>query len=390
MKACKVGENMSPEAMVNSSKTIRYQLEFTGTAREYFRIWIVNTFLTILTLGIYAAWAKVRTRQYFYTHTRLAGQPFEYLADPIAILRGNLIVGGGFILYIVLSRFNTTAGMIIIGIFLLLFPFLIYKTLRFYAHNSSFRNIKFRFLGKLGQSYSIYLLFPLMIVATEAVLFYSIRRFTFLSIMNFNCLFIFWLYISYWFLLHKQYFFKNFAFGITESSFDGMARFFYKTCAFAILRFIIPLAAIFASRVIIFRLFLPEDDLHYFFILTSSIFYSWIFIPSVYIFGTIIRQYLYASIANYCWQNTRIGFISFESTINSRKFIGIQIVNILAIIISFGLLIPWAKVRRTRYILENLTIITHGSLDEFIGATTSEHNAIGDVATDFFNIDISL
>ncbi len=30
---------------------------FTGNGGEYFRIWIVNLMLTIVTLGIYSAWA---------------------------------------------------------------------------------------------------------------------------------------------------------------------------------------------------------------------------------------------------------------------------------------------------------------------------------------------
>jgi len=41
------------------------QFYFTGKGGEYFRIWIVNICLTILTLGIYSAWATVRTRRYF-------------------------------------------------------------------------------------------------------------------------------------------------------------------------------------------------------------------------------------------------------------------------------------------------------------------------------------
>src|SRR5262245_30780901 len=36
----------------------RYPVEFTGAPGEYFRIWIVNLVLTILTLGVYSAWAK--------------------------------------------------------------------------------------------------------------------------------------------------------------------------------------------------------------------------------------------------------------------------------------------------------------------------------------------
>ncbi len=44
-------------------RTLRF--EFTGDGREYFRIWIVNVSLTVITLGIYSAWAKVRRMRYF-------------------------------------------------------------------------------------------------------------------------------------------------------------------------------------------------------------------------------------------------------------------------------------------------------------------------------------
>src|SRR5437867_9989841 len=64
------------------------QPEFTGTAAEYFRIWIVNLFFTLATLGIYSAWAKVRKRRYFYGSTRLDGDSFDYFASPKAILTG--------------------------------------------------------------------------------------------------------------------------------------------------------------------------------------------------------------------------------------------------------------------------------------------------------------
>ena len=181
-------EPVTAEAIEISSEQTPYPLEFTGTAEEYFRIWIVNTFLTIITLGIYAAWAKVRTRQYFYAHTRLAGQPFEYLADPKAILRGNLIIGGGFLLYTALGHYNPILAGIIVILFYLFLPFLIYKTLRFYAHNSAFRNIRFRFLGTVGESYKIYLVFPFYITLTLGLI------------------------IPHWFFRQKKYFFDNFAF----------------------------------------------------------------------------------------------------------------------------------------------------------------------------------
>lgn len=38
-----------------------HPLEFTGSGGEYFRVWIVNVLLGILTLGFYTPWARRRT-----------------------------------------------------------------------------------------------------------------------------------------------------------------------------------------------------------------------------------------------------------------------------------------------------------------------------------------
>ncbi len=39
---------------------------FTGAASEYLGIWFVNILLTILTLGIYSAWAREGAAQFYY------------------------------------------------------------------------------------------------------------------------------------------------------------------------------------------------------------------------------------------------------------------------------------------------------------------------------------
>jgi Bacterial protein of unknown function (DUF898) len=72
---------------------------FTGLASEYFRIWIVNTFLVIVTLGLFSPWAKIRKRRFFLRNTWVAGANFEYHANPWPILRGRLIAGTVFLLY---------------------------------------------------------------------------------------------------------------------------------------------------------------------------------------------------------------------------------------------------------------------------------------------------
>jgi uncharacterized membrane protein YjgN (DUF898 family) len=86
-----------------------------------------------------------------------------------------------------------------------------------------------------------------------------------------------------------------------------------------------------------------------------------------------------------------MGKLRFQSTLSVWRLIWIRISSLFAIIFTIGLLAPWAKVRRVRYILENITVVAEGSLDTFTASIEpDEKSAIGDAATDFFDIDIGL
>ena len=54
---------------------------FHGTGGEFFGIWIINIIFSLLTLGIYTAWAKVRVRRYFAVMTSFRGERFDYHAS---------------------------------------------------------------------------------------------------------------------------------------------------------------------------------------------------------------------------------------------------------------------------------------------------------------------
>jgi len=69
----KTKEEVEKEEKSQKDEDHRHPLSFTGDAREYFNIWIVNIALTILTLGIFSAWAKVRKKRYFYGNTYADG-----------------------------------------------------------------------------------------------------------------------------------------------------------------------------------------------------------------------------------------------------------------------------------------------------------------------------
>ena len=106
----------------------KIRLEFSGNGKEFFKIWIVNLFRTIVTFGIYSAWAKVRTNQYFYSNTSLAGNAFQYLAEPMNILKGRIVAIVLFALYSVVQNIYPQYAVVAFIILMLLIPALIVMT----------------------------------------------------------------------------------------------------------------------------------------------------------------------------------------------------------------------------------------------------------------------
>ena len=91
-----------------------HQLDFRAKGSSFFGIWLVNTLLTIVTLGIYSFWAKINVRKFFYQNTYFQDQPFEFHATGGEQTRGfltaiALIVGA----VIVLALFSTVLTVIV-------------------------------------------------------------------------------------------------------------------------------------------------------------------------------------------------------------------------------------------------------------------------------------
>src|SRR3954454_3097667 len=133
----------------------RYPVEFSASAGEYFRIWIVNLALTIVTIGIYSAWAKVRKKRYFYAHTRIAGEGFEYRGNPIAILKGRLVAVALVALYSIAGQFSPLAQGVLALLFAIVFPWLYVRSLAFNAYNSAYRHIRISFGGTYTQALAL-------------------------------------------------------------------------------------------------------------------------------------------------------------------------------------------------------------------------------------------
>src|SRR5882672_4287789 len=131
----------------------RLDIRFTGSGSEYFRIWIVNLLLTIVTLSLYHPWAKVRRLRYFYGNTLVDGHALDFHGDPKKMLRGYLLVGLMVILYSVAGKFSPTAGLVAFLIVGAIWPALFKASMQFRLANTSWRGLRFRFKGDVGGSY---------------------------------------------------------------------------------------------------------------------------------------------------------------------------------------------------------------------------------------------
>lgn len=145
-------------------------LQFRGAARDYFGVWVVNVLLTLCTLGVWSAWAKVRTRRWFHGHTYLAGAGFDYHATGGQLFKGRLLA---IMVIAGVSIFGAIWPLAehLLSLFMLLgMPWAINAGLRFNACMTSWRNVRFDFHGRYGRAFVVFILLPMASFLTLGLL----------------------------------------------------------------------------------------------------------------------------------------------------------------------------------------------------------------------------
>jgi uncharacterized membrane protein YjgN (DUF898 family) len=75
-----------------------YPLGFFGSGGDYFKILIVNTILSILTLGLYYPWAKEKRLKYLYSKSTFDETPFVFSGTGKEMFKGFIKAVGILIL----------------------------------------------------------------------------------------------------------------------------------------------------------------------------------------------------------------------------------------------------------------------------------------------------
>lgn len=131
-----------------------YPLEFTGSGGEYFRVWIVNLLLSIVTLGFYTPLARRRTAQYFYGHTLVADSPLEFTAQTKRMLIGFVLFVGLYAAFKFAAQTgqDTTVAVMLVG-GAVLAPYFWASAMRFRFNATRWRGVRLQFTASWGEVY---------------------------------------------------------------------------------------------------------------------------------------------------------------------------------------------------------------------------------------------
>lgn len=349
-------------------------LEFRGRAREYFRVWAVNLCLTLLTLGVFSAWAKVRKKRYFYAHTVLDGTPFQYLARPLPILRGRIIATMLFLFYYAAVHFFPALIPYVLIAVVVLAPWVVVRSLAFNARYSAFRNMTFGFHGRTVDAIKVLYVFGLIPFLVLGGLFAWRHHYILAGIVYLA----FVVYLPWWLAALRRFIVNYTEFGgqRAELSLRG-AQYF----VMYLLAGLIIIAAAMAGGVAAGGMAVAK--------IHSSNTFLLVLIP-VYAGYVLAYAFTRSRTINLVWNQTELGPLRFESTLGAWGLAGLYVSNALGILVSAGLLIPWAVMRTLKYRADHMRVFLHGPLDEFSGTHTGTVQATGAEVGEFFDLDLSL
>lgn len=333
--------------------------EFTGSAGEYFRIWIVNLFFSLVTLGVYSAWAKVRKKKYFYGSTRLDGQTFDYFGRPKAILKGRIVAVLAFVVYALAGELYPYSRYAFWTVAIVVLPWLVVRALTFNARNSAHRGLRFHFSGTPKQAAGVYIGTFVLAVLTAGLAYP--------------------LFVA----RQKAFVLESHAFGLSKlrCEFSAWAFFWiYVRALLIVLAVAVP--AVFGLTLVVQRLGeLPES-------------FSWMIwaLPLVGMYGGYVVAYAYiqARTTNLVWNGTSGPGFRFLSSLSAMKLVRIYVGNVVAVACSGGLLIPWAVVRTLRYRLECFMMTVEEGVVHAANPAFARVGATGQELGDFFNLDLGI
>ncbi len=305
----------------------RNQLQFKGEGRTLFGLTIVNTILTLITLGLYYPWAKVKYLQYYYQNFYMSGDHFSFHGTGKEIFKGFikaiLFIVALFVIYGIFIAIKVPIIGVLIYIlgFLLIIPIAMHGTMRYRLAKTSWRSIHFGYRGNITKLIKLYL------------------KGLGLTLVTFGI-------YSYWVEMKiRSYMFEHIRFGNIKLGFKGNGLDF-------------------------FLLNLKGGILT---MLTLGIYSFWYF-------AELFRFYYQNTVAEHDGRTYEL-----DCKATAGDIFKLYIVNMLLVVFTLGLGYAWAQVRTMKFMAENIIIPEDLNTDDVVQTESDFDDATGDSMFDFLD-----
>lgn len=351
--------------------------QFTGSGREYFRIWVINLLLSLATLGIYSAWAKVRRLQYFDRNTTLAGAAFDFHGEPKAILRGRVLAVVLLAAYHYAFGFSLVFGLVVVAVLLLSLPYMMRGALRFRLGNTSWRGLRFQFTGSVPLAYRTYLA-PIAVFLMPGVLVAILGNTAWAALPV--ALYLAWPVMYGWM---KRYQYGHVAYGDQHSWTNIDLYEFIAMYVRGVLLAAVPVLVLIVLAVAAKPLAVAGNPV--FATILGGI--AVLAVPLV--AYLLLGPYQQVRTLNLCLPNTDFPGVRFVSTLSARAFSRLQLKNLVLTLLTLGLYRPFAVVSAHRYRLAHIMLEVDEGFDHVLADVKPAGGAAGDGTADFLGVDLS-
>jgi uncharacterized membrane protein YjgN (DUF898 family) len=382
-----------------------YPLEFTGSGGEYFRVWLGNLLLTVLTLGFYTPLARRRTAQYFYGHTLVAGSPLEFTAQTRRMLVG-------FILFVALyasakiaaqtGQDNMMAVMMIGGA--VLAPYFWGNAMRFRFNATRWRGVRLQFTATWGEVYRASLpAFLIALVWMGATVQISERvgkNKTLGSAAAVVGIFFAAVVIAVLCAIRLEYNYKSLMVargriggqpGRWKPRFGDFVRIWLATVGVflgAVLLVGAALAATVGGSVAVLHALIGAKDGGLMAVLMVIVMvFAILFL--LFLASAPARAYREARMFQMVWSNIGVSQMArFKCGLRPWSFVGLRVKNVLLSLLTLGFYRPFARVSEYRMKSQSVTLYVKGGLDQLAGQLAREEAAVGDAIADAVGLEL--
>ncbi len=374
-----------------ASATRQLAIRFTGSGSEYFRIWIVNLLLVLVTFFLYYPWAKARRLRYFHGNTLIDGSPLGFHGNPRRMLRGYLLVGMLFALYALAGQFSVLAGWTALVLVAAISPALLRSSMRFRLANTSWRGMRLVFWGTADGAYRAVLpvFVPALVLVVGAVLVVNPDTPPQWYAFTMGVVGLATIAVLPWLLWSlKRYQHENYGIASLQTRFKATVGAFYGLgFKFLGVLLLAPLAAIAVAGVFWFAM---RDGLRF-----GQDPLALYLLPLVVLaaFATYVasKAYLTSRLQNLVWTKTGNRSMRFVSKLRFSRLFVLMLKNWFLMVLTLGLYWPFAAVATTRLRLESVFIKTRQDPATLVSLLqASDVEAAGDAAGDLLDIDIGL